>query len=631
MFKHLDKKIVKEIIFFTVFAAFLVAALIAIRERYVRPRAEAGKPHLSFGFVKEGDNLAVTVRVNPNGTQFAAFDIFFDYDQAKLQLIDGGNGWVERLFTSDLPLVTDKNGNVLRVGGTKTNENFSGTQNIDLFKVKFKLLATSGSVSFNWNSAKIKVSDKQVTLSQGTDNTYTITQAGGDAKIYFKAEKETPYHKNENLNLSLYLDTNNSSAKSLQFIFSYDPNILTFQVLGGSSLANDNIVFPSTLAGDGFDTSMNVRTIDETSHKVTVGLRADSPVKKNNIQLATVKFKIKSGITVPATLTFSPDADTIVYDGTGNDIIGSKPALNIGIEQDSPVNSPTPTTTTSPQATATPTVTTTPRPTNSPTPTITGTPVPTRTPTPTPIPSVTPTPSATPIPTPPSGRDNYTINIGDKDSLTINITGGEEKVPYIKFGVTLFGVENTPDIKVKLRVGDMVVKLTPAPNGGSDICNNPGWGEKLYSGIQMRADSSGVYRPIPESVFIYSGKEYHVSSDGWVPLIDISGGSTYSFAVKGPKHRNVLMTSTATLSTTDPKPASQNYDWSGNALEPGDLPDSGNQDCVANTHDMSLIINRIRSTDGVDLGIADVDYNDIINAADISKVDHTLSTKPDDD
>jgi len=50
-------------------------------------------------------------------------------------------------------------------------------------------------------------------------------------------------------------------------------------------------------------------------------------------------LKIKSGITVPASLTFSPDADTIVYDATGNnDIIGSKPALNITIEQDSPVH-----------------------------------------------------------------------------------------------------------------------------------------------------------------------------------------------------------------------------------------------------------------------------------------------------
>ncbi len=246
----------------------------------------------------------------------------------------------------------------------------------------------------------------------------------------------------------------------------------------------------------------------------------------------------------------------------------------------------------------------------------TSTPTPTRTgPTPT---QTGPTATKTPTPTP-----------------TVAVLPVPPGTTHIRFGVSLFAAENTPEITVRVRLTDLVARLTPPVNSPPAIlssCDKAGIGEYLYMDIPMVADGSGTYYPKGSATVLADTGRYAVTADGWVPLVGALANRPYSISVKAEKHRaHRLVHQIILVSGT---PASQDLDLSAIPLEPGDLPDPNYrraQDCTVNSIDLSLIISRFGSTDAQSLRIADVNYDNIVNGNDISKVVHTLSTKPDDD
>lgn len=266
-------------------------------------------------------------------------------------------------------------------------------------------------------------------------------------------------------------------------------------------------------------------------------------------------------------------------------------------------------------------------------------PTPTLTPSPTvvvsetPVPSITPTgtlvPTITPTPTPPSGQEAYTIDIGTKAVLSINIGSGN--TPQIKFTAKLAGAEGHPDMYFKLRAKDDLAFVNN-PNSGP-TCESPGaGGVDLY--VPMKADNSGIYSPVTGiNISAPAGAVVApVSSDGWVSLTGLSAGKYYTLNLKGAKTRGTDMLEHVLLAGG--QSASQNYDWTDNGLQPGDLPDPNNsnkQDCTVNSVDISLINSRLGRTDPDSLNIADVSYDGVVNANDIAQVVGTLSTKPDDD
>ncbi len=266
---------------------------------------------------------------------------------------------------------------------------------------------------------------------------------------------------------------------------------------------------------------------------------------------------------------------------------------------------------------------------------VTPTPSPTVVVSETPIPSLTPTgtlvPTITLTPTPPSGQEAYTIDIGDKNVLSINIGAGN--TPQIKFTAKLAGAEGHPDMYFKLRAKDDLAFLNN-PNA-APTCESPGaGGVDLY--VPMKADNSGVYTPVT-SINLPSpagGIVAIVTSDGWVSLAGLSAGKYYTLNLKGPKTRGTQMLEHVLLAGGQDQ--NQIYDWTGNnlQLQPGDLPDPNNsnkQDCTVNSVDISLINSRLGKTDPDSLNIADVSYDGVVNANDIAQVVGTLSTKPDDD
>ncbi|OGG21454.1 hypothetical protein A3D03_03010 [Candidatus Gottesmanbacteria bacterium RIFCSPHIGHO2_02_FULL_40_13] len=227
--------------------------------------------------------------------------------------------------------------------------------------------------------------------------------------------------------------------------------------------------------------------------------------------------------------------------------------------------------------------------------------------------------------------DPYIIPIGSKDSVTVTIgTGGTGNEPQIKYTAKLSGAEGHPDMYFKLRAIDDLAFLSNPASGPT--CESPGaGGVDLY--VPMTADSFGVYTPVTSiNVPSPSGGTVATVADGWVILTGMSAGKYYTLNLKAPKTRGTEMIEHALLSGG--QNANQNYDWTGNALQPGDLPDPNNsnkQDCTVNSVDISLINSRLGNTDDDSLNIADVSYDGVVNANDIAQVVGTLSTKPDDD
>lgn len=262
------------------------------------------------------------------------------------------------------------------------------------------------------------------------------------------------------------------------------------------------------------------------------------------------------------------------------------------------------------QHTLTPSSTPASNPTISPsslTPTVTPTITITPTITPTLTPSITPTPVASGSPTPTTNPSTI----------------------YLRFGVKLFGVSQTPDIKVRLIVVDPEVLIS------TDIgCLGSVNGKYIYSDITLTADSLGVYHPKQNTQFIGSiSSQLTTTADGFLPLSGLTPDKRYSIFVKGPIHRSMKMLSYTALSGGGPF-SYQNYDWSSNLLEPGDLPDpnhNSQQNCVINSIDLGLITDRIGHTDQGALSIADVNYDGIVNGNDVAKVMYVLSSRPDDD
>ncbi len=276
--------------------------------------------------------------------------------------------------------------------------------------------------------------------------------------------------------------------------------------------------------------------------------------------------------------------------------------------------------------------------------------------------TVTPTitsggPTLTPTPTDTEDDDDwltkYDVPIGTKKSLTINIGGGgatpteggptptiDPNTPQMTFTSKLYGTERNPEIKVRLKITDLIAVVTPAPVPDNfNACQNPKVGEFFVDGLTLTADANGVYFVKPGTTYTIrrgDGDDVTgtVATDGWIALTGVTKGKRYSLSLKGPKHVAQLMEENVSLS--EGKPTAQNFAWVTKPLDPGDVPDpseSDLQNCVVNAADVSLVKNRMNKSDlsEEDLMVADLDYNNAVNAGDMALLTRTLSTKADDD
>jgi hypothetical protein len=403
---------------------------------------------------------------------------------------------------------------------------------------------------------------------------------------------------------------------------------------------------------------INLSTPDQINNSgiIEIELGADKPNTgpdtSNFVTLATIYFK---GVakTPDNNQTISLDSVSEVVNNSNSKLGITLESAKYGVVEGIPSNTPSPTNTGTPNS---------PTPTNS---VVTATPTgsgPSATPTNPPVPTATPTssvPSATPTtyqptvkPTPPSDRDKYIIDIGDKQSLIIDIGKGSGTGVQIKFKAKLADVQGHPDLLLKLRVKDELAFLNNPQDtvSNGDSCKNPPASIKDFW-IPVKANESGIYAP-DNSAVPYANANTKtrksstgdakasdvntapVSADGWVTLDGLYNDRYYSLFLKGPKTK---ATRTAEHIIWQGGPQSvPEFDWTSDdlALQPGDLMDPNNnyeQNCTVNSIDLALIEARLAKTDLDSLRVGDVNYDGVVNGNDISKVVHTLSTKPDDD
>lgn len=235
------------------------------------------------------------------------------------------------------------------------------------------------------------------------------------------------------------------------------------------------------------------------------------------------------------------------------------------------------------------------------------------------------------IPTPPSGAGRYIIDVGDKQSLVFNINPAIN--PQIKFKAKLASLRSYPDLYLRLRVKDELAFTNNQSSAVSpDTCNNPSAPDRdFYIPVRASGDTYSpvqqISTPAPEGVTVAS-----VTADGWVILDGMVPGRYYTFYLKGPKTRRSRMVQHVNLQPT--KDSSQDYDWTGKPLDPGDLADPNNgskQDCTINSTDWSLLKSRLGTNDQKEKDICDVNYDSFCNSGDSVAILDTLSKRPDDD
>ncbi len=251
----------------------------------------------------------------------------------------------------------------------------------------------------------------------------------------------------------------------------------------------------------------------------------------------------------------------------------------------------------------------------------------------TPVPSSTPVPTASPSPTPPSGREKYIIEVGDKSQKLVIIIGPSIN-PQIKFKAKLASLRAYPELYLKLRVKDELAFLDNQNNlaVSADTCNNPTLPDRDFL-IPMKA-TGDVYSPVQQiSQPAPAGSQVaYVDGNGWIILDGMVPGRYYTLYLKGPKTRKSKVVEHFLLQPN--QVSTQDFDWTGKLLDPGDLPDPANgnkQDCTINSADWSLEKTRIGANDGDNLAVCDVNYDGICNAGDSVAILDTLSKRPDDD
>lgn len=211
-------------------------------------------------------------------------------------------------------------------------------------------------------------------------------------------------------------------------------------------------------------------------------------------------------------------------------------------------------------------------------------------------------------------------------------SGDGTGAPLVKFKAKLSHAEKTPDMYMRLRVKDELAFLDD-PNATSPTCEDPGTGG-IDFWIPVSADSNGVYQPASRALSVTppaDGQVATVNADGFAVLDGVVSDRYYTLVLKAPKFRGTKEAEHVLLQTGS---ENQSFDWTEKPLEAGDLSDpnaDGVQDCTVNSVDLSLIESRLGSTDSVNLDVADVNYDSVVNGNDLSIVVDTLSRKSDDD
>ena len=122
-----------------------------------QPKAAPGVPTLTFAsdppIVNPGDDFNLILKVNPNGAEFHAFELYAKYDPTKAEPQDSVNPSANIVSSYPLIISTIDSANAtITLIGTRTGSSFSDNQDQEVARVKLKKKAdTQGNLNFTWD------------------------------------------------------------------------------------------------------------------------------------------------------------------------------------------------------------------------------------------------------------------------------------------------------------------------------------------------------------------------------------------------------------------------------------------------------------------------------------------------
>lgn len=324
---------VLSMLLFIFIAIFL--GLVVVYEKVLQPKATAGVPSLFFATnpssLPAGGNFELLVKTNPNGASFHAFELYISYDPTKVEF---QNSDLPQNIISSYNLVirsVNTQNNTITIVGVRTQTPFSGSFEQEIAKVLMRVKPGAlGNTSFTFGEAS-KLGD-----GLSVERIQAIFQIGGGqaaevnkAQIRFTSSTSS-YRQGENIDLQMYLNTNNNDIKAADVVFRYDDTRIS---LRNQIETSQNIILNSS---SGFNTGLTIRTIDTANRRIIIGLPAQvvnqtSVPVRGDILLGTVTFQAKSDA-APGSVVFLTEVDSRAYDTQARNVLSeANPSYVISI------------------------------------------------------------------------------------------------------------------------------------------------------------------------------------------------------------------------------------------------------------------------------------------------------------
>lgn len=318
-----------------VFLVVLIGGYLFYTQLRIKSRATAGIPTLSFATTplisSTTGNFDLIVSVNPNNTNFNAFELHFKYDPAIVKFQNALQLNTNIVAISPLKTLPDLSKidsatNTITVVGLKEGVPLGGAEDIPLVKVTLSLVPGAAlPVLFTWDNATKLPSIATVEKKNGSFPESGDEDPGADptktGTVAFRSAKPG-YIITENVNLDVIVSTGGQQVVASDIYLPFDSSKLDFQ----------NVTFHS---GTGFNNTTSVSATYPGGVRLTLltpkNGNASTPVQGENIKAATIVFKTKA----VGSVDFAEDMiKGNMYTPLNKNILGHAPQYTITINEE---------------------------------------------------------------------------------------------------------------------------------------------------------------------------------------------------------------------------------------------------------------------------------------------------------
>ena len=137
--------------------AIVAGSVVFLKKNSARPKATPGVPLLLFSTapdqVGSGQDFDLILKVNPNGAEFHAFELYSSFDPLKVEFQDSVN--LSANISSPYTLIVssiDILNPTISIIGTQTGNPFTGNEDVEIARVKMKKKPDSKDrLIFSWD------------------------------------------------------------------------------------------------------------------------------------------------------------------------------------------------------------------------------------------------------------------------------------------------------------------------------------------------------------------------------------------------------------------------------------------------------------------------------------------------